>query len=211
MSKNFVTIIGVAVAASLGQAVAGPFNLNTGVDLSGNQLPANSPEQRYSVSGAYSAAAVYPNSAWPILGGPWVPNFSGPGGGQWISPVDRGGFGQAVGITTFSMAFWVPFAQNVTLQFTADNPGQVSLNGGVLFSQAGWPNADAGTYRWLDTVVLSLQQGNNKVSFDVSNLGGPAGLIVNSDSFVAPDNGATLALLGLGLAGVAFARRSMKT
>ena len=206
-----LTLTAVALGSTL-SAFAGAFTLNTGVDASGNQLPAYAAEQRYTVSGNASVATVFPSGIYPLQGGTWVSNV--PGGGQWITPVN----GEAYGITTYSISFFSSIAQNVPLQYTGDNPARLLLNGTVLDTEAGFPvptNSnnwqDFGTWGFLTPYTLSLQANTEyTVSFDVYNGGGPAGLIVNSAALTVPDGGSTVVILGAGLSGLALLRRKLK-
>ena len=208
-----ITLLVAGTAAVSLPALATPFTLNTGISKStGLQLPANSGEERYTVTGAGAPAYVFPSGTWPLTPGTWVPNFAGPSGGQWISPVNNAGGSDPVGITTYSISFWLPSAQSISGNFTGDNPAQLSLNGTIKYTQLGWPNpnwSDAYTWGTLTPFSLSLPAGNNTVVFEVYNGGGPAGLIVDSTSVNVPDGGSTCALLGMSLLGVGALRRKL--
>ena len=171
--KKLLTI-GLLVAG-FGAASQASIEIGTGLDGSGNLLPWGSFEQNYAVSGNAGGAVVY------TIGYPWVPNSPN---GQWISPADAAGRpAQPYGDTYYTR--WLG-AGTITGMFSSDNPGELLVNGVPIVANAGFPSTDLGTYGGWTTFSAQLTQSANSVVFDVVNLGGPAGLIVDGTFTATP-------------------------
>jgi len=89
-----------------------------------------------------------------------------------------------------------------------DDNLQIKSNGNVLFDSADYSISKPWT-KVIDVVALTgdlLVAGNGRLNFWIENTGGPTGVIWKGNTADVPEPG-TLALLGLGLAGLGFARR----
>jgi hypothetical protein len=199
-------------AAIVLSARADTINISTGVDSSGNLLASGALQTLYTVSGAANQAVVEPYSQKP---GSWVSNQPD---AQWITGSSNLSPLSSTGIFSYSLNVFAndPNGVDITGRFTSDNPGQLVVNGTVLYDSPGWPSHDDGTYSsWYNFGTIHLNYGENNITWNVSNLGGPQGLIVeasatgNDFSVGVPDGGATAALLGSALVGFALLRRRM--
>jgi hypothetical protein len=108
----------------------------------------------------------------------------------------------------------------ITGRFTSDNPGQLVVNGTAIYSSPGWANnTDDSTYStWYNFGTIQLNYGENNITWNVSNLGGPQGLIVEAsavgNNFTVgagvPDGGLTAVMVGLGFTTLAGLRRKLR-
>jgi hypothetical protein len=169
--------VGVLVAG-FGIAANAQIQIGTGLDGSGALLPQNALEQNYSISGnAAYAAAIY---AAP---GSWVAN--GPTG-QWIDPSTSGGSPtDPNGFTYFTRT--ITGTGSINLQFATDNAGALVINGVVVAQTQGWATqTDTADYETWVSYSGTLNPGVNTIEFEVNNLGGPAGLIVEGTFTATP-------------------------
>ena len=181
---------------------ANTIQIGTGLDANGNLLSPGAAEQNYTLTGVGANPIVY------YYGTAWVANQAT---GKWISPSASGSATTAVGISAYTRTISVGASGGVLDgYFSTDNPGQLSVNGSqYVISNAGWPSSDQGTYRSWTHFNTLLLPGLNTVQFQVSNLGGPTGLIVYGTATGVPDGGLTAMLLGGALLGLGAVRRKV--
>jgi len=203
-------ILACGLTSVIVPARAYTIDISTGVDASGNLLASGAVQSLYTVSGAATQAVVEPYGQKP---GSWVANQTD---AQWITGSNNGSPLSSVGIFSYSLNVDAndPNGVNITGRFTSDNPGQLVVNGTVLYSSPGWPSSDDGTYSsWYNFGTIHLNYGENTITWNVSNLGGPQGLIVeasatgNDFSVGVPDGGLTALMLGLGVTALGVYRR----
>jgi len=108
------------------------------------------------------------NAAVEIIANPvWSSELSGDGA-SWIW-ADADVTGEA----TFTRTFNASEAATATLSVAADNSYTVSVNG----TPATCDGSGSGNYSNVDTCTVSLVEGTNTITFDVTNEGGAASLV----------------------------------
>jgi hypothetical protein len=202
---------------ALGQASASPIPtlFGTGVDALGNPLPGGSLDPHYTVSPGTNAYTIgLPGSVG------WVGNTAH---SSWISNVANtyGGPGPFTYTTTFDLTGFNPSTALITGQMSADDQAVVYLNGVDVFHGALDPTAP---WSFLEPLTISsgFVAGLNMLEIVIPNYleygnDGPTGLqldIVGTADPVERNPGvpepATIALLGIGLAGLGSLRRRRK-
>jgi len=200
----------VAQHAAMAAPITGLFN--TGVDESGVVRSNGQQELHYFLIGPP------PSAQCPLCSGPafarptdtaWL---SPPAGSKWIGPIDNN---NAPGATfysyslTFDLTGLDPATASITGRWSSDNGSQIFLNG----TDTGWINGDPGSRSFEQLTSFSIaagfQSGFNTLEFVVGNAGGPTSLLVSDLSGAAqpiPEPSTGL-FVGLGLAGIAVARR----
>ena len=207
----FLTALASLACAAPGFAV--PTGLwNTGVDDTGAVLPVGSPEQHYIVSSLSSAPIEVVNVASPYWLTPTAADSA-----AWIGPDIAGGNQGALDDDpnpiwwfydlTFTTSSATP---TVSGNWASDNNSLIYLNGVSTGFSVGPAQFGALTPF---SISSGFAPGVNILTFAVYNAaqtgGNPSGLIVTGmpNSHGVPDAGGTVLLLGLGLLGVAAARR----
>lgn len=142
----------------------------TGVDNSGNLLPAGSSDPHYTLSGGGGAPTFVVNEGFPI--GPWMSN--GPDS-KWIAPMADQSGGSNAGDYNYRISFDLdglqPDSAQITGQWSSDNVGSaILLNGSATgFSHGG--NFGAFERFSIDSGFVS---GINTLDFVVNNAGASA-------------------------------------
>jgi PEP-CTERM motif len=186
---------------------------NTGVDGAGVSLATGTADAHYTLSSSVSTTAYSggTNGLFPI--GPWVANT---GTASWITPTPTASdsFDPTVsGVYIYSLVFdltgFDPLTAFLNFDIGADNDVSVDLNGGSPLTAVGFTSLTSLGFN------SGFIAGLNTLTFTVTNFastsGNPTGLFVaftssNVDALAVPEPG-TVALTGLGLIGLGFARR----
>ncbi|MCS7090773.1 MAG: hypothetical protein RMN51_09385 [Verrucomicrobiota bacterium] len=174
---------------ALGWQVTGLFN--TGVDHTGQVLPATSPDPHYTVTFVGSAGPAYVRpvvyhfglltwQAWatPPAGSAWV----GPTATESIYPYDDPGY------YVYCLRWWLdPGDADVSAfrlrgLWASDNDSWIYLNG----SYTGHARSLWGFEHLLPFEVGGLRPGVNELCFHVANEWGPTGLLVSGLHVVGP-------------------------
>jgi hypothetical protein len=206
-SVGWALLLGLAVLNPAGQATAVPITtlFSTGVDSTGTPLPGGAVDPHYTVT---------PGVGPFVIGSPdavgWIGNTAS---SAWISasPSTLAGGGPFTYHTTFDLTGLDPSTAVIKGRMAADNEGRILLNGMLVFAgspphTAPWDSFDA------FTISSGFVAGINSLDIVVPNdnapgpADGPTGLQLDISGTAAPAPGSVL-LLGLGLAGLGFARR----
>jgi len=148
----------------------------------------------------------------------WQPSSS-TGGAQWVSISDSGQPGSdsipndsSTPYMTVTETFNFSVASFLSFDIWADDTAEVWLDGVSLFSPNKTQNICANGTIGCEPLEFehfdwALSAGEHTISFDVYQIGGgPAGLLYTGTLSLIPEPG-SLALFGLGLAGLGFARK----
>jgi hypothetical protein len=195
---SFLTILGFATLANPQQAQALPTLYPTGYDVSGNLLAIGSSasDAHYTYLPTGLPGVVLTD---PFPSGTWVSSATS----RWIGDTSLSGQ-RTVGLHTYRTTFTLTAAEvasglSLTGQYTADDLGEVYLNGGSSLASAVGYNTFHNFSANSGFVV-----GTNNLDFVVNTVDNIGGLHIgqlNLSSSAAPEPG-TLALLAVGGMGV---------
>lgn len=205
------------IAGSVLVAKANPIPLyNTGVDNAGNILANNAPEMHYSLvsnpGGTSSLRVAADSNGYPV----YVWDGSGATSNslsEWIGPASDSQLDGPVGYydyrVTFSLAGLLANTASISGRLATDDQGtNILINGISTGFTAGFAT------NWTGFTISNpadFVAGTNTLDFIVFNSGGPTGLRVEmtgtADASGVPDGGATVAMLGIALTGIAALRR----
>jgi len=182
---------------------------NTGVDAGGTPLAEDSVDLHYTVTGGSSGPAAYVTTSaggYPV--GPWLGDTAL---SAWLAPATdtNGSFNTVYTYTTtFDLTGLDPLTAVITGMWAADDGfglSDIILNGVPTGQLSG------GFSTWTNFSLTSgFVPGVNTLAFQAQNSGGgPTGVRVEMNGTAAPEGGATVGLLGLGLVGVETFRRRL--
>lgn len=223
MRSKSLILASIGIAAAMIPAAASPIStlFNTGVDGAGVVLlDGTIGDPHYTIASAPSGTTDIRVRAeaggWPIppyLGDNNLSRWVGPNNDQQLN----GGAGTWDYRTTFSLAGGNPSTASIAGQFAADNEiTDVLLNGhslGLTLGTVGNPLGSSFDSWHAFAIGQYFVAGANTLDFLVYNDfgGNPTALRVEMTGNVTlPDGGSTVALMGLGLAGVAVIRRKLQ-
>ncbi len=171
------------------QPIPGLFN--TGLDASGQALPAGSMDPHYTLvesadAGAPGPAAFVVNEGFPIP--PWIGNSAT---SKWIAPTAAQGTGNAAGDYTYRLTFslddFLPGTATITGQWTSDNGGPAILLNGAATGQS--QSGNFGAFSPF-SITGGFVAGTNTLDFVVTNAGdsaNPTGLRVELSGSAEPE------------------------
>lgn len=203
---------------SYAASITAPITLfNTGVDAAGNALIGGNGivDPHYSIFSSDIAGVTTGVSAVTYFNGAYAPDSAT---SRWISHSATGfpGGGTTTFRTTFDLTGLNPSSAVITGMNAADNAGTILLNGTSVGSLNGSFNTLVPF-----TISTGFINGLNTLDFAVTDFGPPLALRIADISGTANNAGPTpvpepvpepvsIALLGLGLAGIAAVRRKRK-
>ena len=206
-----LTAIAMATAALLAttDAKAVPISTfyDTGVDASHATLANNAAETHYAIISTPDGSAPGVRVATSANGFPIPPWLGDDSLSAWIGPKTDSALDGAVGQydyrTTFDLTGFNANAAALTGQWAADNAGVDILINGVSAGQTVNGFSAFSSF----AVTSGFISGLNTIDFLVRNDGGPTGLRVEGALTAAVPEPMSLAILGVGLAGVGLFRR----
>jgi hypothetical protein len=181
---------------------------NTGVDAGGVAQADNAAELHY-LAIAPGVVTGTPTVATSTGGFPIPPWIADSPISAWIGPgaSTEGPIGTYILSTTFDLTGFDETTAMLGGRWSTDNNGlDILINGMSTGQTTGFADFD----KWTPFTIMSgFTSGINTLNFVVNNGGGPAGLRVEFNVAEAEmiNEPASLALLGLGLAGLGLARR----
>jgi PEP-CTERM motif len=202
----YVTILVVSTAP----AAIIPGLFNTGVNNNDERSPAGSLEQHYVLTGEVSPAYVYDANATLITDGMWA---TPPADSMWIGSGEPGVVNPPVEppgsynyTLTFDLTGLDPASAWISGKWASDNGSTINLNGVYTGYTKSGINGDW-TYVTAEffTISAGFLSGVNTLEFQVNNIFGQTGLLVQDLHGESVPEPAALLLFGLG--GLAAIRR----
>jgi hypothetical protein len=174
---------------------------NTGVDNSGNALPAGSIDSHY--AGISPASTAFVLGATTALPGTWLANSAA---SQWIGPDDGNGGSVNGGLysrtyrTTFDLTGLIVATAQLTGRWAVDNSGTLLLNGIPISTATGFSSFTP------FSASSGFVAGVNTLDAVWTNAGGPGGVLieVSGTADQVPEPGTALLMFAGGL--LVFAR-----
>ncbi len=213
MKMRFLCLAGLIMAAMAGQVQAGAILVfSTGVDNSGNLLNAGDTDSHYSID-AGSGPVVVSQSTVTSPDHQWVSNTLD---SQWITSFTGVNGPDTNYSTTFSLAGLLANTAVITGNVAADDGTMIFLNGTQVFDDHFTGFNSPWDHFTNFTINSNFVDGLNTLTFFTpDNGGGPGGLQVEftsatADVGTAVPEPSSIALLGIGAIGIAFARRKRK-
>jgi hypothetical protein len=192
-----ITIVLCFQAVSMASLPSVPGLYGTGVDDLGNQLPVNSMDSHYVLTGPSSPAYVTLQAGTPRLNNTWWPlDNSAPWIGPQLNANQDAPSGDYVYTLTFDLTGFNLANMVISGQWSSDNGSSIYLNGvntGFTTPYVPYPDGPF-TYIYNFTLNSGFVPGLNTLEFHVYNESGPTGLLVQN---LVPEP-ATLWALGLG-------------
>ena len=208
-----LTLIAIAMAAvallATTDAKAVPIGTfyDTGVDASHATLANNAAETHYAIISTPDGSTPGVRVATSANGFPIPPWIGDDSLSAWIGPKTDsaldGPSGQYDYRTTFNLTGFNATTAALTGQWAADDAGVDILINGVSTKQTVNGFSAFNSF----SVTSGFISGLNTIDFLVQNNGGPTGLRVEGALTAAVPEPATLAILSVGLVGIAFFRR----